>query len=41
VRFLSEVVGPPAERRLRQIAGQSHVPPEIRRAAEDALARIR
>jgi hypothetical protein len=41
IRFLSETVGPPAERRLRQIAEARNVPPEVRRAAEDALARIR
>src|SRR5262249_10104255 len=38
VLFLAEPVGPPAERRLRQIAEQPRLPPEIRRAAEDALA---
>jgi serine/threonine-protein kinase len=41
VRFLAETIGPPAERRLRQIAGDGRNPQNIRRAAEDALARIR
>ena len=41
VRFLAETIGPPAERRLRQIASDGRNPPNIRRAAEDALARIR
>ena len=40
VKFLAETIGPPAERRLKQVA--AHAPsPEIRKAAEDALARIR
>jgi hypothetical protein len=39
IRFLGDVVGQPAEGRLRRLAGDSRSP-EVRRAAEAALSRI-